>query len=1008
MKKTRKKPISKKVLFPMGVLIVIDILVLIGSIFGGGLIAQLENNSKDILSERVINRSYYLENQMISTWSNISSTAEHINQIAAQMIYEGEFSVDNLDDSSENSAQFIMNISEDLISMMRSNRVTGAFVVLNTDDLRELRDIGVFKNKPGIYLRDLDPVSSFTSRNRDLLLEYAPTSVVQNLNISTDSAWRPQFEFYRKGEYSDFLFQPYQAAYEMLRMSDINIYEFGYWSQPYELYGDDKSVISYSVPLVLSDGTVYGVMGVELTLEYLKSQIPYNEIVEDGIGSYLLAVEKNGDLVLDNVLINGPAYAQMSDASDTTVIVKEGADYAINIPDGEKMYCAVEYFDLYNSNTPFSEQRWVLVGIVNYSGLFAFSNQILLTLMTSIAITLLAGIGGSIIISVMISRPITALGKSVENIGPSEIIELERTGITEVDLLAESIENLSREVLYSANRFNRIINMTGIKLAVFEINRNEKVVFCTKKFFEILNLKTTETGAMSVDDFRKIMDDLEPFKQPAKEKNAVVYKIPAERDGGAECNYIKITIWDDESCFVGLVEDITSAILELELIEHERDHDLLTGLMNRRAFYRVMKELFDLGPRVLKVSALVMMDLDNLKYVNDTYGHDYGDKYIISAADCFSTYTPDSTVVSRISGDEFHLFFYGYNSKDEIRREFSRLKDGIDSRTIALPDDDNFRIRASGGVAWYPDDSTSYEMLMRYSDFAMYKVKQSVKGELSDFDFGIYNREAYLLQNKAELTELIEKQAVEYYFQPIAKADTGEIFAYEALMRSQMPTLRMPQEIFAVARQESKLDQMEELTWLNAVKTYSEWVERGEIPAGTKVFINSIANHILTAEKEAEIVQKYKKYLKDVVLEITEEEELEEEICAQKKAILKRWGAQIALDDYGSGYNSEKTLLSLAPQFIKVDISIISNIDTDPDKQELVANITAYAHERNMQVIAEGVETSEEAVTVIRIGVDYLQGYFLAKPAFKPPKLGKNVRRLIEDKLQNDGESEKD
>ena len=140
---------------------------------------------------------------------------------------------------------------------------------------------------------------------------------------------------------------------------------------------------------------------------------------------------------------------------------------------------------------------------------------------------------------------------------------------------------------------------------------------------------------------------------------------------------------DGERC-IGLAEDITNATVEMETIEHERDHDLLTGLINRRAFNRIMNHLFSQGKPVMKTAALIMMDLDDLKYINDTYGHDYGDQYIRCAADCFITFTPKSTVVARYSGDEFFLFFYGYDSKEEIRSKIADMRAGINSRTTRM------------------------------------------------------------------------------------------------------------------------------------------------------------------------------------------------------------------------------------------------------------------------------------------------------------------------------------
>ncbi|MEG1773243.1 MAG: EAL domain-containing protein, partial [Oscillospiraceae bacterium] len=453
---------------------------------------------------------------------------------------------------------------------------------------------------------------------------------------------------------------------------------------------------------------------------------------------------------------------------------------------------------------------------------------------------------------------------------------------------------------------------------------------------------------------------------------------------------------DDGVRCIGLAEDVTRATLELDMIEHERDHDLLTGLINRRAFHRQMAQLFEQGDDTLKTAALVMMDLDNLKRLNDLYGHDCGDKYIRATAESFLESAPNTTIISRISGDEFYLFFYGYNSRKEILALLARLKLGIAKKLFLLPTQEPFGISVSGGVAWYPSDSRSLDELSRFSDFAMYKAKQSRKGELEHFDLHVYQRENYLLQNKAELTELIEKERIEYHFQPIVCARTGKIYAYEALMRANMPALHTPDEIITLARLESKLSQIETLTWFKAMEAFADLCQRGQIAPSCRVFINSMANQIMSASKFRAFEVRFGEFLSRIVLEFTEEERADEAMLLQKRHQMEKWHAALALDDYGSGYNSGKMLLSLSPKFIKVDLSIIRGIDQNSDKQKLVQNIVSYAHERDMLVVAEGIETVPEAETVIRTGADFLQGYFLARPASKPPTISEAALSLID------------
>ncbi len=350
---------------------------------------------------------------------------------------------------------------------MRTNSVTGAFVVLNTTDLSSDMRSASYENKPGIYIRDLDPLSQASYENTDLLLECAPTPVAKDLGISMDSAWRPLFDFKKLDiPYYDFLYEPYQKALENPEMSYTDL---GYWSKPYQLFEDERRVVSYSVPLILNDGTVYGVLGIELTLDHLIKLLPYDELSEGKNGSYVLAVSPDDSQSFDNLLISGPIYKQV--AEDKTTLVKDPVYkncYDMKFSDSayggsEKMHCSVQYLNLYNSNTPFSGQKWALIGTMRSSDLFAFSGKINYAILLSILLTLVTGFLGIFIISFVVSKPITSLVNSVKASRSNSPVLLGRTNIREVDELASSIEHMSEEVFDNATKFTQIIEMASVK-----------------------------------------------------------------------------------------------------------------------------------------------------------------------------------------------------------------------------------------------------------------------------------------------------------------------------------------------------------------------------------------------------------------------------------------------------------------------------------------------------------------------------------------------------------------
>ena len=422
--------------------------------------------------------------------------------------------------------------------------------------------------------------------------------------------------------------------------------------------------------------------------------------------------------------------------------------------------------------------------------------------------------------------------------------------------------------------------------------------------------------------------------------------------------------------------------LERRRIEHERDYDILTGLYNRQAFRRACEELFA-HPEKLGHAALVMTDLDNLKQINDTYGHDWGDQYLRQTGRCLAQSTPAGTLCARLSGDEFLLFFYGYRSREEIRRKLEELREALHASTSTLPNGSELHISISAGVAWYPKDSTNYNTLKKYADFAMYQVKHSEKGEMREFDAGMYNQEAYALQTRNEFEEMLRQEAVDYYFQPIFSARSGRVVAYEALMRPRMPTLRSPLAVLKLARELGRLYDVERLTVFKASETFQDLRRKGLIREDALLFVNSIANVSLNDGDIQEYNRLYGDLLPDFVVEITEEEELNLKELERKRYVPGASGT-VALDDYGSGYSNGNSLLTFEPRYVKVDISIIRNIDTNADKQQFLTGLVTYAKPRSIQVLAEGVETMAELQKVLELGVDLLQGYGCARPAPVP------------------------
>ena len=289
------------------------------------------------------------------------------------------------------------------------------------------------------------------------------------------------------------------------------------------------------------------------------------------------------------------------------------------------------------------------------------------------------------------------------------------------------------------------------------------------------------------------------------------------------------------------------------------------------------------------------------------------------------------------------MLFHGYRSRDAVREKIDRLTNAMQQSVALLPSGNALHISLSGGIAWYPDDGQDWETLKKYADFAMYQVKHADKGRVEEFDIGVYNREAYAERTRREFRQLLSNAQVFYCFQPIFSARSGRVVAYEALMRSDLPTLRSPATIMKLAREQGALYEIERITFTKALETFDSLCRAGSVSEEAMLFVNSIANTCLSHEDGKYINNHWHELCHRMVVEITEEEAIDYE-ALEKKRNAPGFSGMFALDDYGSGYSNENTLLQLAPRFVKVDITIIRGIDTSPDKQQILRNVVAYAH----------------------------------------------------------------
>ena len=993
----RKRPgrsVFTTIFISVLVILFVEIALLMASLNFSRVSEQLDQNAEDILDKQVENRCSYLESFLVGV-QDLTDLSEKINAQTQRLVDSGVIDMDELDAGSASSEPLLQAVAPSLVDTLRSKNATGIFVVLSTHDL-DSRASG--DRLPGIYVRDLDPDAPRSARNEDLMLEFAPAPLVQSMRISTDSFWEPALTYDK--DKTAFVYAPFERAWQ--DGASLSAADYGRWTtESYTVGKDTRRAVAYSEPLILSDGTVYGVIGVELLTDYVQDKIPYSELQNNGRGAYLLAYTEDS-LTAKTFTLSGVTASATDSAlrAQGTALTyqRSGMGGRITV-DGQSYYGCAMPLTLYSRNAPFSGEHWMLLGMAAEQELYGFSRDVQHMLVLTVLLTLGVGFACSLIVSRRLARPITQLSEEVAAVQDknSAIPQLSITGIRELDQFSSEITRLSRDILDTSTKFLRIMKMASVELGGYEIRPDSDTVYVTENFFSMLGLPPASAESLTQHEFEKLMENLVLTRESiGLSRGGCVFTIP-QADGSER--YVLLRIACENDVQVGLVEDVTASTIEQRRIEHERDYDVLTGLYNRRAFQRACDKLF-MQPDRLGHAALLMMDMDNLKHFNDTFGHDWGDRYICMAGQCIAKNTPVRTVSARLSGDEFVVLYYGYDRRDDIRRELKRLYEGMKEESAELPDGEQMRVCISGGVAWYPEDSEDMEELRKFADFAMYQVKRSAKGGLCEFDAELYRQEACAAEQRHEFMQILNGDHVNYHFQPIFSARTGETEAYEALMRVDMPSLHSPATVMRLAREQNKLYEIEYLTLFHASEQFISRRQSGVLKARAKLFLNTIASVSLNDADWGAYYSRYQDLLPEVVVEITEEEAPDSDVLDRKRRLMNGVG-EFALDDYGSGYSNSNMLLELAPAYIKVDIGIISGIDTDPDKQQVAEGIISYAHAHGMKIVAEGIETAGELRAVIALGADLLQGYFLGRPAAEPADIAPEARQII-DEMRDD------
>lgn len=442
--------------------------------------------------------------------------------------------------------------------------------------------------------------------------------------------------------------------------------------------------------------------------------------------------------------------------------------------------------------------------------------------------------------------------------------------------------------------------------------------------------------------------------------------------------YIKMNIYESSDEWLGFVQDFTRQISNIGKQDGFMEYDPVTRLTSYPSFSQKIKKIL---PEV-QHCCLATLYINGIDKLGSYLTVDNTNSCITSVAEALKSFAGDNIIIGSKSNYEICAFF-----RDCDRMTIYNILNSMDDavQNCILTDDfgeiidisDKSRLSLSIGCSSYPEEASDFNMLVNYSEFALYEARTDKRNVINWFSEENYIREKDAYKNALLFSRIIQDNLLTYYLQPIVETQTGEIVAYEALMRTTGDIRMTPSQILKIAESHNNLYAIEKLTFFNTMKLLSD---NQQIFEDKKLFINCLPNALLTDEDFNELYLTYGELIEKTVIEIVEEGAVTAEGIEKLK---KRCGfahAQLAIDDYGTGYSNSSNLLNYAPDYIKIDRSLISDIQNDLKKQQLVTSVIEFCHDNQLQSLAEGVETVQELKTVIRLGVDMIQGYYTSKP----------------------------
>lgn len=614
-----------------------------------------------------------------------------------------------------------------------------------------------------------------------------------------------------------------------------------------------------------------------------------------------------------------------------------------------------------------------------------------------------------------IARPITRISQAAERIAAGELNYdvPPQLGDDEVAHLSTAIHHMVKNLTREINQRKQVEQELRLSAKVFENNSEAILITDAAQSIVMVNQAFTDITGYSADEVlgrnpkmlssgRQSSSFYVEFWQSLSHHDFWRGEIWNKRKNGEIFpEWVTISVLRDEQLqithYVAVFLDITERKKEEERINYLANYDVLTGLPNRYLLSDRIEQALSSAQRNQARVAVLFIDLDRFKNINDSLGHDIGDALLKLVARRLKSCLRRSDTIARQGGDEFVAVLTELDSADEVIFVAEKMIESLlENFTL---NEYQLSITPSIGISIYPDDGQSSIELLRNADLAMYRAKDSGRNNFQFYAPDMNVKAVQRLKLENSLRAAISQQQLMVYYQPKVNVHSGKMTGMEALLRWQHPEMGFvsPAIFIPIAEESGLINEIGDWVLRQSCLQARLWQGQGFDIVPVAVNLSSrqlkqsnLVEHILTVLRDAELDARY------LVLEITESMLMDMgDSGVGVLEQLRAAGIKLALDDFGTGYSSLSRLKNLPLDSLKIDQSFVRDIVTDPNDASIVSATAVLAHALNLRVTAEGVETQDQLDFIKSLQCEEYQGYLFSRPV---PAL--EVEKFLQRSLQ--------